>query len=100
MRLDEEIDQKSVMQSLLDQGISTRRGIMCAHREPAYATEPWRCGTFAGLPESERAQEQCIILPLFHELRDEDQIRVARGLRDGILAARAMESVPHLATTA
>ena len=29
------------MQKLLDQRIATRRGIMCAHREPAYNREPW-----------------------------------------------------------
>jgi hypothetical protein len=30
-------NQRSVMQAMLDSGISTRRGIMCSHREPAYA---------------------------------------------------------------
>ena len=35
VRLPERVDQKQVMQSLLDQGIATRRGIMCSHREPA-----------------------------------------------------------------
>ena len=25
-----------VMQAMLDAGVSTRRGIMCSHREPAY----------------------------------------------------------------
>ena len=37
VRLPARLDQKAVMQSLLDQGISTRRGIMCAHRERPYA---------------------------------------------------------------
>jgi perosamine synthetase len=62
-------DQLQVMQHLLDNGIAARRGIMCSHREKAYAQEPlpWQ------LPESERAQDSCIILPLFHEMKEEDQ---------------------------
>ena len=38
------INQKKLMQFLLDNGISTRRGIMCAHLEPAYINEPWHTG--------------------------------------------------------
>jgi dTDP-4-amino-4,6-dideoxygalactose transaminase len=32
------------------------------------------------LTESERAQDEVIILPLFHQLTDADQIRVAETL--------------------
>jgi dTDP-4-amino-4,6-dideoxygalactose transaminase len=39
VRLPEGCDQRTVMQSLLDAGIATRRGVMCAHREPAYPPE-------------------------------------------------------------
>jgi dTDP-4-amino-4,6-dideoxygalactose transaminase len=71
---------------------------MCAHLEPAYAQEPWSCGSGEGrcacpppgcarLRESERAQEQCIILPLFHEMTDEEQERVADTLRQACAAA-------------
>ncbi len=90
VRLPEDCDQRQVMQSMLDQQISTRRGVMCTHREPAYASQPWSCGT-AGkcdcsgegctrLKESERAQENCIILPLFHQMTDHEQDRVVEGL--------------------
>jgi len=41
--LDATCQQRTVMQFLLDRGIATRRGIMCSHREPAYAGEPWKC---------------------------------------------------------
>ncbi|MFN7141903.1 MAG: DegT/DnrJ/EryC1/StrS family aminotransferase, partial [Limisphaerales bacterium] len=71
IRLVDGHDQKTVMQALLDCGISTRRGIMCAHREPAYQKEPWRCA--GKLLESERAQQQCILLPIYHHLRNEEQ---------------------------
>ena len=37
VRLPDRVDQKVVMQRLLDQGIATRRGVMCSHREPCYS---------------------------------------------------------------
>ena len=37
VRLPDRVDQKAVMQGLLDQGIATRRGIMCSHREAPYS---------------------------------------------------------------
>ena len=37
VRLPSAVDQRTVMQKLLDQGIATRRGIMCSHREPPYS---------------------------------------------------------------
>jgi dTDP-4-amino-4,6-dideoxygalactose transaminase len=92
VRLPDGADQLTVMQTMLDAGVSTRRGIMCAHREPAYAKEPWSC-TGNGpctcsppgctrLRESERAQDGTIILPLFHDLGAADQETVARALRE------------------
>ena len=68
------------MQFLLDRGISTRRGIMCAHREDAYADRPQTLP----LPESERAQGQCILLPLFHELSEDDQDYTAATLAEAL----------------
>jgi dTDP-4-amino-4,6-dideoxygalactose transaminase len=81
------------MQAMLDSGISTRRGVMCAHREPTYAQEAWLCGAeIEGCPhssmschrlrESEHAQDRAIILPLFHELTDNEQRHVAHALRE------------------
>jgi dTDP-4-amino-4,6-dideoxygalactose transaminase len=86
IRLDTGIDQRAVMQHMLDAGISTRRGIMCSHREPAYASESWRCGSSDGLKESEQAQEQCVILPVFHQMSDSDQQHVVRILREAVYA--------------
>ena len=42
VRLPAECDQRRVMQAMLDSGISTRRGIMCSHREQAYRDSPVR----------------------------------------------------------
>ena len=75
VRLAEDLDQRTVMQRMLDAGVATRRGVMCAHREPAYADGGWRCGAEPGcsrsgrpcehLGRSEQAQDSCIVLPLF-----------------------------------
>lgn len=88
VRLAERVPQKEIMQALLEHGISTRRGVMCAHREPAYSRGTWRCGV-AGctggaacrhLLESETAQDRGLILPLFHEMTEAQQERVVGEL--------------------
>ena len=66
------------MQALLGRGIHTRRGVMCAHREPAYRDLPLR----HPLPVSELLQDRSIILPLYPELTEEDQDRVIAALRE------------------
>jgi perosamine synthetase len=71
--------QRALMQALLGAGIATRRGVMCAHREPAYADSDARI--LGALSESERAQDEGIILPLFHEMTPADQDRVIAALR-------------------
>lgn len=76
VRLPDHADQKAVMQACLDRGIATRRGVMCAHREAAYPSGSWRSGP-GGLRESEKAQDRCIILPLFDDMSDAAQERVA-----------------------
>lgn len=77
VRLPERVEQKAVMQNMLDQGIASRRGIMNSHREAPYAGEPLR----HDLRQSELAQEQAILLPLYAQMADEQQIRVAEALR-------------------
>lgn len=70
------LDQKAIMQRLLDQGVATRRGIMCSHREAPYTEEqPRHC-----LKQSELAQDRSILLPIYAQMTDEDQIRVAETL--------------------
>lgn len=77
VRLPDRIDQKGVMQHLLDQGISTRRGVMCSHREPAYANHKQS----HDLSQSEAAQDHCILLPIYSQMTEADQVRVADALR-------------------
>jgi perosamine synthetase len=91
VRLAPGIDQRAAMQALLDRGIATRRGIMNAHREPAYPKGTWSCGaacsecpagTCRRLVRSEEAQDRAILLPLFSSLTAEEQSRVAAALNE------------------
>ena len=80
------VDQRAVMQHLLGQGVSTRRGVMCIHREPAYASSlPDGCS----LPVSEHCQDTSIILPLHTELTHDDMLRVRNGLAQFTAVPRA-----------
>jgi perosamine synthetase len=81
VRLPDRLDQRAVMQAMLDAGIATRRGIMCAHREACYA------GTgHASLVHSEAAQDHCIILPLYLQMSEQEQDTVVKELKSAILA--------------
>jgi dTDP-4-amino-4,6-dideoxygalactose transaminase len=82
VRLAPPLDQRRVMQRLLDEGISTRRGVMNAHREPAYPPGSWRAA--GPLTRSERAQDTVIVLPLYHQMTDEDQQRVVAALKRAV----------------
>lgn len=77
VRLPDRLDQRTVMQNLLDRGIATRRGIMCSHREALYdgAKQPH------DLRQSELAQDHAILLPLYAQMSEDDQVRVATALR-------------------
>ena len=80
--LPEWCDQRTVMQYLLDRGIASRRGIMCAHREAPYR----KLARAAHLPESERAQDRTLILPLYTQLELADLDYVVEVLREACAA--------------
>jgi len=93
VRVGDGLQQRAFMQRLLDQAIATRRGVMCAHREPAYGPGTWTCrpgsrscdcpgGKCERLVESERAQDEGVILPLFDQLAEADQDRVIACVRE------------------
>lgn len=85
VRLPDQCDQRKVMQAMLDAGISTRRGIMCSHREPAYRDRPLRYD----LEHSEQAQDRCVLLPLYPQMTAEEQDRIASALRDACVGSSA-----------
>lgn len=82
VRLPPHVDQRAVMQSLLDQGIATRRGIMCSHRERPYSAEKQR----HKLRQSELAQDHSILLPIYAQMTEEDITSVAQALRKALCA--------------
>lgn len=71
VRLPDRLDQRRVMQHLLDRGVATRRGIMCSHREPPYATANPRYD----LRQSELAQDHALLLPIYAQMT-EGEIRL------------------------
>jgi perosamine synthetase len=77
VRLPDRVDQRTVMQNLLDRRIATRRGIMCSHREKPYAGEKPR----HDLRQSELAQDHAILLPIYAQMTEENVVCVADALR-------------------
>jgi perosamine synthetase len=96
VRLDDGLDQRAVMQQMLEAGIATRRGVMNAHREAAYPPGTWYCGVSVKacecggpggcrcLRRGEQIQDTAIVLPLFHQMTDNEQDRVVDALRRAV----------------
>jgi dTDP-4-amino-4,6-dideoxygalactose transaminase len=72
------ITRDQLMQELLDRGVSSRRGIMAIHRETPYRDEKWD----AQLPTTNLVTDTALVLPLFHEMTEEDQDYVIECLRE------------------
>ena len=64
-----------VLEQLAADGVSARRGIMSAHREPAFVRNAHR-----PLPVSEWLSDNSLILPLYHEMTEDDVDRVAASV--------------------
>ena len=75
------VSRNEVMQALVAEDISPRRGIMASHLEPAYADEP-----HIPLPVTERITNDSLILPLHHEVTAEDQERIVSVLASALEA--------------
>ncbi len=71
------VSRNELMQKMLDDGISTRRGIMTSHRETAYKEE----SAGVSLPVSEDAADRSIILPLYIPMNDADIEKVIACFR-------------------
>jgi len=79
VQLAEDLDQRQVMQRMLDLGVASRRGVMCVHREAAYPQGTWRSS--GPLGQSERAQDRGVILPLSAQMTEPEQDVVVGALR-------------------
>ena len=78
------MDRDGLLAHLAAVEISCRRGIMAAHRQPAYAG---RDTGGASLPATERLTDDTLILPLFHQMSESEQARVVDALRTAARAA-------------
>jgi dTDP-4-amino-4,6-dideoxygalactose transaminase len=67
-----------LLSRLADAGISARRGIMAAHRQPAYRG---RDNGNAGLRQTERMTDRTLILPVFHELDSVSMNRIINTIQ-------------------
>lgn len=70
-------DRDGLLEALASADISARRGIMATHRQPPYR----ELTPEGGLPVTERLNDATLILPVFHQLSEEDQDRVIAVLR-------------------
>lgn len=70
------VSRDELLTELADAGISARRGIMAAHREPAHA---WR--EHADLSVTEHLTDSTLILPVYHQMTAQDLFRVVDVVR-------------------
>lgn len=71
-------DRDGLLIALASKGISARRGIMAAHRQPPYRDQT----PDESLPVTERLNDATLILPLYHQLTMPDLDRVIAVLMD------------------
>jgi perosamine synthetase len=71
-----DVSRDALMQSMLEKGISTRRAVMAIHRERPYLSNE----SGKHLPNTNRVTDSGIILPLFHQMSEEDQDYVIEAL--------------------
>ncbi|MFI7643291.1 DegT/DnrJ/EryC1/StrS family aminotransferase [Nonomuraea sp. NPDC049400] len=76
VRLDH-VDQEHALKVLARRGIAARRGIMASHLEPAYAGH-----RRAPLPITEQATRRTLILPLFHQMTQQEQNMVIAAVQE------------------
>ncbi|MCB2177412.1 MAG: DegT/DnrJ/EryC1/StrS family aminotransferase [Actinomycetales bacterium] len=69
-------DRDGLLAHLAEADISARRGIMAAHRQPAYAG-----AEHLPLPVTERLTDTTLILPVFHQMTGEEIGRVVAAVR-------------------
>jgi dTDP-4-amino-4,6-dideoxygalactose transaminase len=69
---DAPVSRDGLMQYFLDSGVSAKPGIMNAHKEKAYSKME------NTLPESEKARDEVILLPVFKGLSEEDIRRICK----------------------
>jgi dTDP-4-amino-4,6-dideoxygalactose transaminase len=73
------MERNELMAALSAEGISSRRGVMASHREPAYVDHPAQ-----PLPNTNFVTDHSIILPMYHQMTSVDIEKVASIIRSGL----------------
>jgi perosamine synthetase len=76
LRDDAPVSRDTLMQLLLDRGVSSRRGVMAIHREEPYRNPEWN----ERLPVTSLATDTTLALPLFCDMTEEEQAYVIECL--------------------
>ena len=76
LKPDAKLKRNELMQALLEKGISSRRGVMTAHRETAYKDME------LSLPISEDLCDNSIIIPLYYPMEEKDSDCVINALKE------------------
>ena len=71
------LDREGMLAHLARREVSARRGIMAAHRQPAYKGHPT-----GPLPVTERLTDTTLILPVYHQLSADELDRVVDAVRE------------------
>jgi perosamine synthetase len=80
IRLTTKKPRDTVMTELAERGVASRRGVMAIHLEPFYR----RIYPDLHLPLTERAAEQTMLLPLYANMSDDEQLQVVEALRSAL----------------
>ncbi len=86
-----ELESQPLLDYARERGVALGGGILNAHQSAAYAQRQWGCeapvcdcekGRCQRLSASERARRQTALLPLYHDLTDDDIGQVAQVITD------------------
>jgi dTDP-4-amino-4,6-dideoxygalactose transaminase len=69
-----------MLEKAREMGVSLGSGIVNSHETPAYPPQSWICR--GDLSHSERASRQTLLLPLYHDLTEEEQETVIRAVEE------------------
>lgn len=82
------VSRNRLIEHLLERGIAAKAGIMTAHRESAYRD---RCPGLR-LPNTEKASDQSVLLPLYPTLTEEEQDQIIAVLFEAFASATRANS--------
>jgi dTDP-4-amino-4,6-dideoxygalactose transaminase len=80
------VTHRQVFEALREKGIGVNLHYIPVHTQPHYQNLGFQAGDF---PEAEAYYQQAISLPLYYDLKEEEQDFIIEGLRDVLLRGKA-----------